>query len=111
MVVSTISAKLFALSVMVPATTSTTSATVLQKIITAPVAARFVKYPASTPANRPIRRRKRRYILTTVQSGAGSANIFSRQSNQAQEARIYSHDDPIRRRKRGHILTTDHVSQ
>eukprot|EP00959_Pyramimonas_sp_CCMP1952_P289964 6064470-Pyramimonas_sp.AAC.1 len=34
----------------------------------------------------PIRRRKRRYILTTDQSEAGNAGIFSRRTNQTQEA-------------------------
>eukprot|EP00976_Prorocentrum_cordatum_P085399 1186071-Prorocentrum_minimum.AAC.1 len=75
-----------------------------------------------------------RYILTTDQSDAGSAGIFSRRTNQTQEARVYSpdgpirltltcspacrsarrrtsavysHDGPIRRRKRRYILTTD----
>eukprot|EP00959_Pyramimonas_sp_CCMP1952_P304518 6373178-Pyramimonas_sp.AAC.1 len=33
--------------------------------------------------NRPIRRRRRRYILTTDQSDAGSAGIFSRRTNQS----------------------------
>eukprot|EP00976_Prorocentrum_cordatum_P084724 1185780-Prorocentrum_minimum.AAC.3 len=35
------------------------------------------------------------------QSGAGSVGIFSRRTNQTQEAWVYSHDGPIRRRKRG----------
>eukprot|EP00959_Pyramimonas_sp_CCMP1952_P366665 7679161-Pyramimonas_sp.AAC.2 len=57
------------------------------------------------------------YTLTTDQSDAGSAGIFcarpaeicarlarapgifSRRTNQMQEARVYSHDGPIRRRK------------
>eukprot|EP00976_Prorocentrum_cordatum_P084622 1185740-Prorocentrum_minimum.AAC.2 len=39
---------------------------------------------------RPIRRRKRRYILTADQSDAGSAGIFSRQTNQTQKAPVYS---------------------
>eukprot|EP00976_Prorocentrum_cordatum_P066264 1178239-Prorocentrum_minimum.AAC.1 len=54
-----------------------------------------------------IRHRKRGYILTAGQSDAGSAGIFSRRTNQTQEARVYSHDGPIRRRKRRYILTTD----
>eukprot|EP00959_Pyramimonas_sp_CCMP1952_P246285 5147621-Pyramimonas_sp.AAC.1 len=33
--------------------------------------------------------------------------IFSRRTNQTQEARVYSHDGPIRRRKRGYIITMD----
>eukprot|EP00976_Prorocentrum_cordatum_P087914 1187099-Prorocentrum_minimum.AAC.1 len=55
------------------------------------------------------------------QSDAGSVGIFSRRTNQTQEAWVYSHDGPIRRRKhkkgayygsirrrkRGYILTTD----
>eukprot|EP00976_Prorocentrum_cordatum_P112760 1195588-Prorocentrum_minimum.AAC.3 len=41
------------------------------------------------------------------QSDAGSAGIFSRWTNQTQEARVYSHDGPIRRRKRRYILTMD----
>eukprot|EP00976_Prorocentrum_cordatum_P099404 1191823-Prorocentrum_minimum.AAC.1 len=41
-----------------------------------------------------------RYILTTDQSDAGSAGIFSRQTNRTQEAQVYSHDGPLRRRKR-----------
>eukprot|EP00976_Prorocentrum_cordatum_P073985 1181342-Prorocentrum_minimum.AAC.5 len=46
------------------------------------------------------------------QSDAGSAGIFSRCTNKAQEARaqearVYSHDGPIRHRKRGYILTMD----
>eukprot|EP00959_Pyramimonas_sp_CCMP1952_P100062 2092454-Pyramimonas_sp.AAC.1 len=40
------------------------------------------------------------YILTTDQSDAGSAGIFSRRTNQTQEARVYSRYGPIRRRKR-----------
>eukprot|EP00976_Prorocentrum_cordatum_P062233 1176641-Prorocentrum_minimum.AAC.1 len=40
----------------------------------------------------PIRRRKRGYILTGDQSDAGSAGIFSRGTNQTQEAQIYSQD-------------------
>eukprot|EP00976_Prorocentrum_cordatum_P062779 1176847-Prorocentrum_minimum.AAC.5 len=43
----------------------------------------------------PIRRRKRGYILTADQSDAGSAGIFSRRTNQTQEAWVYSHDGPI----------------
>eukprot|EP00976_Prorocentrum_cordatum_P088176 1187202-Prorocentrum_minimum.AAC.5 len=38
----------------------------------------------------PIRRRKRRYILTTGQSEAGSVGIFSRQPNRTQEAHLES---------------------
>eukprot|EP00976_Prorocentrum_cordatum_P018082 365627-Prorocentrum_minimum.AAC.1 len=41
------------------------------------------------------------------QSDTGSAGIFARWTNQAQEARVYPHDEPIRRRKRGYIRTTD----
>eukprot|EP00976_Prorocentrum_cordatum_P067487 1178767-Prorocentrum_minimum.AAC.1 len=33
--------------------------------------------------------------LTTNQSDAGSMGIFSRWTNQTQEARVYSHDGPI----------------
>eukprot|EP00959_Pyramimonas_sp_CCMP1952_P307175 6429196-Pyramimonas_sp.AAC.1 len=55
----------------------------------------------------PIIRRKRRHILTTDQSYAGSAGMLSRRANHTQEARAYSHDGPIIRKKRGHILTTD----
>eukprot|EP00976_Prorocentrum_cordatum_P026479 537585-Prorocentrum_minimum.AAC.1 len=36
--------------------------------------------------NRPIRRRKRGYILTIDQSDAGSGGIFSQYTNQTQEA-------------------------
>eukprot|EP00976_Prorocentrum_cordatum_P115433 1196010-Prorocentrum_minimum.AAC.1 len=42
----------------------------------------------------PIRRRKRRYILTPDQSDAGSAGIFSRRTHQTQEAQVYSHAGP-----------------
>eukprot|EP00976_Prorocentrum_cordatum_P066505 1178340-Prorocentrum_minimum.AAC.4 len=34
-----------------------------------------------------------------------SVGIFSRRTNQTQEAWVYSHDGPIRHRKRGYILT------
>eukprot|EP00976_Prorocentrum_cordatum_P048531 979737-Prorocentrum_minimum.AAC.1 len=34
------------------------------------------------------------YILTTDQSDAGSVGIFSRKTNQTQEAWVYSHDGP-----------------
>eukprot|EP00976_Prorocentrum_cordatum_P109089 1194961-Prorocentrum_minimum.AAC.3 len=43
----------------------------------------------------------------TGQSDARSAGLFSRRTNQMQEARAYSHDVPIRGRKRGYILITD----
>eukprot|EP00959_Pyramimonas_sp_CCMP1952_P433427 9076445-Pyramimonas_sp.AAC.1 len=33
--------------------------------------------------------------------------IFSRWTNETQEAWVYSHDEPMRRRKRGYILTMD----
>ena len=36
-----------------------------------------------------------------------SAGIFSRRTNQTQQAQVYSHDGPIRRRRRGYILMTD----
>eukprot|EP00976_Prorocentrum_cordatum_P114254 1195823-Prorocentrum_minimum.AAC.7 len=52
----------------------------------------------------PIGRRKRGYILTTDQSGAGSMGIFSPRTNQTQETRVYSHHGPIRRRNHGYIL-------
>eukprot|EP00976_Prorocentrum_cordatum_P002032 40637-Prorocentrum_minimum.AAC.1 len=42
------------------------------------------------------------------QSDTGSTGIFSRRTNQIQEARVYSHDGPLGRRKRGYVLTTDH---
>eukprot|EP00959_Pyramimonas_sp_CCMP1952_P247200 5167002-Pyramimonas_sp.AAC.1 len=35
----------------------------------------------------PIRRRKRGFVLTTDQSDAGSVDLFSRRTNQTQEAR------------------------
>eukprot|EP00959_Pyramimonas_sp_CCMP1952_P047156 984354-Pyramimonas_sp.AAC.1 len=35
--------------------------------------------------------------LLTDQSDAGSADMFSRRTNQPLEARVYSHDGPIRR--------------
>eukprot|EP00976_Prorocentrum_cordatum_P069813 1179698-Prorocentrum_minimum.AAC.1 len=38
----------------------------------------------------PIRRSKRGYILTTDQSDAGSVGMFSRRINQTQEARVYT---------------------
>eukprot|EP00959_Pyramimonas_sp_CCMP1952_P044598 931785-Pyramimonas_sp.AAC.1 len=44
------------------------------------------------------------------QSDAGSAGMFSRQTNRTlsvERCSPYSHDGPIRRRKRGYILTTD----
>ena len=37
----------------------------------------------------------------TDQSDAGSVGIFPQQTNQMQEAWVYSHNGPIRRRKRG----------
>eukprot|EP00976_Prorocentrum_cordatum_P110070 1195131-Prorocentrum_minimum.AAC.5 len=66
----------------------------------------------------------RGYILTTDQSDAGRAGIFSRRSTQietissseasnrcehqsARDVRIYSHDEPIGRGTRGSIRTTD----
>eukprot|EP00959_Pyramimonas_sp_CCMP1952_P122454 2559986-Pyramimonas_sp.AAC.1 len=52
------------------------------------------------PPGGPIRRSKCGYTLTTDQSDAGSVGIFSRRTNQTQEAWVYSHDRPIRRRKR-----------
>eukprot|EP00959_Pyramimonas_sp_CCMP1952_P089383 1869740-Pyramimonas_sp.AAC.1 len=48
----------------------------------------------------PIRRNTRGYILTTDQSDAGRAGIFSRHTNRTQAARVYSHDGPIERRTR-----------
>eukprot|EP00976_Prorocentrum_cordatum_P022540 461021-Prorocentrum_minimum.AAC.1 len=41
------------------------------------------------------------------QSDAARTGIFSRRTNQTQEARVYSHDGPIGRRTRGYIPTTD----
>eukprot|EP00959_Pyramimonas_sp_CCMP1952_P153085 3202273-Pyramimonas_sp.AAC.1 len=55
----------------------------------------------------PIKRRKRKYILTTYQSDKASASIFSRRTNQTQEAQVYSHDGPIRQSKHKYILTTE----
>eukprot|EP00976_Prorocentrum_cordatum_P066132 1178184-Prorocentrum_minimum.AAC.11 len=49
-------------------------------------------------STRNYRKRRRRSL------GAG---IFSRRTNQTQEAQVYSHDGPIRRRKHRYILTTD----
>eukprot|EP00959_Pyramimonas_sp_CCMP1952_P404035 8466076-Pyramimonas_sp.AAC.1 len=43
------------------------------------------------------RRRTRGYILTADQSGAGRASIFSRQTNRARDAQVYSHGGPIMR--------------
>eukprot|EP00959_Pyramimonas_sp_CCMP1952_P178133 3723224-Pyramimonas_sp.AAC.1 len=40
------------------------------------------------------------YILATDQSDAGHVGLFSRRTNQTQDARVYSHDGPLRRRKR-----------
>eukprot|EP00976_Prorocentrum_cordatum_P037585 763727-Prorocentrum_minimum.AAC.6 len=40
-------------------------------------------------------------------SDAGSVGIFSRGTNQTQEAWAYSHEGPIRRRKHGYILKRD----
>eukprot|EP00976_Prorocentrum_cordatum_P039076 794827-Prorocentrum_minimum.AAC.1 len=37
----------------------------------------------------------RGYILTTDQSDAGCADIFSRRAYRTQDARVYSHDGPI----------------
>eukprot|EP00976_Prorocentrum_cordatum_P048385 976960-Prorocentrum_minimum.AAC.1 len=51
--------------------------------------------------------RMRGYILTTEQSDAGCAGIFSRRAKQMQDARVYSRDGPIICRMRGYILTTD----
>eukprot|EP00959_Pyramimonas_sp_CCMP1952_P067014 1399398-Pyramimonas_sp.AAC.1 len=39
--------------------------------------------------------------------GRAPHGIFSRQTNQTQEAQVYSHDGPIRCRKRRCIFTTD----
>eukprot|EP00959_Pyramimonas_sp_CCMP1952_P162867 3404867-Pyramimonas_sp.AAC.1 len=58
-------------------------------------------------SRRPIRRRKRRYVLTADQSDAGSAGMFSRRTNQTREAQVYSQGGPIRRKKRRYILTAD----
>eukprot|EP00959_Pyramimonas_sp_CCMP1952_P300640 6288582-Pyramimonas_sp.AAC.1 len=52
----------------------------------------------------PIRRRKHGYILTTDQSDAGSAGIFSRWTDRTQEAWVYSHDGPIRRGRTPAVL-------
>eukprot|EP00976_Prorocentrum_cordatum_P091740 1188645-Prorocentrum_minimum.AAC.1 len=41
------------------------------------------------------------------QSDSGSAGVFTRWTNQIQEARVYSHDGPIRFRKRGYIHSHD----
>ena len=41
------------------------------------------------------------------QSCVGSAGIFSRRTNHAREAQVYSHDGPIMRGKRRYTLTTD----
>eukprot|EP00959_Pyramimonas_sp_CCMP1952_P126098 2636855-Pyramimonas_sp.AAC.1 len=41
------------------------------------------------------------------QSDPRSAGIFSRWTNQTQEAQVYSHDGPIRRKKRRYILTME----
>eukprot|EP00959_Pyramimonas_sp_CCMP1952_P469757 9495503-Pyramimonas_sp.AAC.2 len=38
------------------------------------------------------------------QSEAGRAGMFSRRTNQRQDAQVCSHGEPIRRRKRGYIL-------
>eukprot|EP00959_Pyramimonas_sp_CCMP1952_P166019 3469931-Pyramimonas_sp.AAC.2 len=38
------------------------------------------------------------------QSDAGGAGIFSRSTNQTQEARVFSHGGPIRRRRRAYVL-------
>eukprot|EP00959_Pyramimonas_sp_CCMP1952_P377958 7917269-Pyramimonas_sp.AAC.1 len=43
----------------------------------------------------PIGRTKRRFILTTDQSDAGSVDIFSRRTNRTHEARVYSRDGPM----------------
>eukprot|EP00976_Prorocentrum_cordatum_P076906 1182476-Prorocentrum_minimum.AAC.5 len=60
--------------------------------------------------NRPtqyIRRGKRRRVLVMDQSDAESAGIFSRWTNQTQEACAYSHDGQIRRGQRGRVLAMD----
>eukprot|EP00959_Pyramimonas_sp_CCMP1952_P424736 8896329-Pyramimonas_sp.AAC.1 len=54
----------------------------------------LVRARKRTSRDRPIRRRKRGYILTTDQSDAGDAGIFSRRTNRTQEARAYSRDRP-----------------
>eukprot|EP00959_Pyramimonas_sp_CCMP1952_P162160 3390432-Pyramimonas_sp.AAC.1 len=41
-------------------------------------------------------REVRAYCLTTDQSDAGSAGIFSRRTNRTQEVRAYSHNGPVR---------------
>eukprot|EP00959_Pyramimonas_sp_CCMP1952_P044599 931785-Pyramimonas_sp.AAC.2 len=50
------------------------------------------------------------HILMMDQSDAGSAGIFSRQTNRtpfAERRSPYSHDGPVGHRKRGYILTKD----
>eukprot|EP00959_Pyramimonas_sp_CCMP1952_P400448 8390888-Pyramimonas_sp.AAC.1 len=42
--------------------------------------------------------------VTTEKGRVYSAGIFSRRTNQTQEAWVYSHNGPTRRRKRGYIL-------
>eukprot|EP00959_Pyramimonas_sp_CCMP1952_P109179 2283336-Pyramimonas_sp.AAC.2 len=57
--------------------------------LASPTLALFCARAPSGPNNShngPIRRRKRGYILTMDQSNAGSAGIFSRRTNQTQEA-------------------------
>eukprot|EP00976_Prorocentrum_cordatum_P051673 1043241-Prorocentrum_minimum.AAC.1 len=56
---------------------------------------------------RHVQQHLRRHILTTYQSDAGSAGVFSRWTNRTQEAWVCSHDGPITRRTRGYGLTTD----
>eukprot|EP00959_Pyramimonas_sp_CCMP1952_P133673 2795197-Pyramimonas_sp.AAC.2 len=55
--------------------------------------------------NGPIGRKTRGYILTPDQSDAIRVGIFSRRTNQTQDARVHSHVGPIRRKTRGYLST------
>eukprot|EP00959_Pyramimonas_sp_CCMP1952_P200180 4186719-Pyramimonas_sp.AAC.1 len=61
---------------------------------------------STTCTEGPIRHRKRRYILTADQSDTGIAGIFSRQTNQTQEAQVYSHGGPTRQMKHGNNIAS-----
>eukprot|EP00959_Pyramimonas_sp_CCMP1952_P062331 1303165-Pyramimonas_sp.AAC.1 len=55
----------------------------------------------------PIRCRTCGYVLTTDQSDAGRAGMFSQRTSQMQDVWVCSHDRPIRCRTCGYVLTTD----
>eukprot|EP00959_Pyramimonas_sp_CCMP1952_P277988 5810976-Pyramimonas_sp.AAC.1 len=67
-----------------PPVNATVRCEILVAIKRPPITAKPVRHEAHGP----IRRRKRRYILTTDQSDTGNAGLFSRRTNQTQEAQL-----------------------